>query len=62
MRCIGLDIHRDFCEVAIAEGGRVRSAGALGIPWGTPFTRTGEGIRPFRPRAPFRGREHLRVQ
>ena len=27
MRCIGLDIHRDFCEVAIAEHGRVRSAG-----------------------------------
>jgi transposase len=27
MRCIGLDVHRDFCEVAIAEGGRVRSAG-----------------------------------
>lgn len=27
MRCIGLDIHRDFCEVAIAEGGQVRSAG-----------------------------------
>lgn len=27
MRCIGLDIHRDFCEVAIAESGQVRSAG-----------------------------------
>src|SRR5687767_11664356 len=27
MRCIGLDVHRDFCEVAIAEGGSVRSAG-----------------------------------
>jgi transposase len=27
MRCIGLDAHRDFCEVAIAEGGQVRSAG-----------------------------------
>jgi transposase len=27
MRCIGLDVHRDFCEVAIAEHGRVRSAG-----------------------------------
>ena len=27
MRAIGLDIHRDFCEVAIAEGGRVRGAG-----------------------------------
>lgn len=27
MRCIGLDVHRDFCEVAIAEAGQVRSAG-----------------------------------
>jgi transposase len=26
MRLIGLDVHRDFCEVAIAEGGRVRRA------------------------------------
>jgi transposase len=24
-----LDVHRDFCEVAIAEGGRVRSAGRI---------------------------------
>lgn len=30
MRCIGLDIHRDFCAVAIAEEGRVRSAGRIG--------------------------------
>jgi transposase len=30
MRAIGLDIHRDFCEVAIAEGGRVRDAGRVG--------------------------------
>jgi len=29
MRFIGLDVHRDFCEVAIAEGGRVRSAGRI---------------------------------
>lgn len=28
-RAIGLDVHRDFCEVAIAEGGRVRSAGRI---------------------------------
>jgi transposase len=26
MRFIGLDVHRDFCEVAIAEGDRVRRA------------------------------------
>ena len=24
-----MDVHRDFCEVAIAEGGRVRSAGRI---------------------------------
>jgi hypothetical protein len=29
MRCIGLDVHRDFCQVAIAEGGRVRHAGRI---------------------------------
>jgi transposase len=29
MRVFGLDVHRDFCEVAIAEGGVVRSAGRL---------------------------------
>jgi transposase len=29
MRFIGLDVHRDFCEVAISEGGRARSAGRV---------------------------------
>ncbi len=29
MRCIGLDVHREFCEVAILEEGRVRSAGRV---------------------------------
>ena len=28
-RAIGLDVHRDFCEVAIGEGGRARSAGRV---------------------------------
>jgi transposase len=28
-RSIGLDVHRDFCEVAIGEGGAVRSAGRI---------------------------------
>jgi transposase len=28
-RAIGLDVHRDFCEVAIADAGRVRSAGRI---------------------------------
>ena len=29
MRFIGMDIHRDFCEVAICEDGKVRSAGRI---------------------------------
>ncbi len=29
MRDIGLDVHRDFCEVAIAELGELRSAGRI---------------------------------
>src|SRR5437763_118486 len=28
-RAIGLDVHRDFCEVAICEDGEVRSAGRV---------------------------------
>jgi transposase len=29
MRFVGLDVHRDFCEVAIAEAGEVRLAGRV---------------------------------
>jgi transposase len=29
VRAIGLDVHLDFCEVAISEGGEVRSAGRI---------------------------------
>src|SRR5213592_1631238 len=29
MRSIALDVHRDFCEVAIAEAGQVRLAGRV---------------------------------
>ena len=29
MRFVGLDVHRDFCEVAIVEQGRVRSCGRV---------------------------------
>ncbi len=29
MRSIGLDVHRDFCEVAIVEAGEVRAAGRI---------------------------------
>jgi transposase len=28
-RSIGFDVHRDFCQVAIADGGRARSAGRI---------------------------------
>jgi transposase len=28
-RSIGLDVHRDFCGVAIGDGGRARSAGRI---------------------------------
>ena len=28
-RAIGLDVHREFCEVAICEDGMVRSAGRV---------------------------------
>jgi hypothetical protein len=29
VRAVALDVHRDFCEVAIVAGGRVRSAGRV---------------------------------
>jgi hypothetical protein len=29
VRAIGIDVHRDFCEVAIAQDGGVRSAGRV---------------------------------
>ncbi len=29
MRAIGLDVHQSFCEVAICEGGKTRSAGRV---------------------------------
>jgi transposase len=29
VRDVGLDVHRDFCEIAIVEGGEVRSAGRI---------------------------------
>jgi len=28
-RAIGLDVHRDFCEVSIAQDGEVRSSGRV---------------------------------
>ena len=38
-RCIGLDVHRDFAQVAVWEDGRVRHAGQVTI--------TGEGLGVF---------------
>ena len=29
MRSIGMDVHRDFCEVALVEDGTVRSVGRI---------------------------------
>lgn len=29
MRSIGMDVHRDFCQVAIAEAGQVRATGRI---------------------------------
>ena len=29
MRAIGMDVHRDFCEIAVSENGRVRSLGKI---------------------------------
>jgi transposase len=45
MRWVGLDVHRDFCEVAIVEQGRVRSAGRVPT---TPeaLTLFGESLGP----------------
>jgi transposase len=34
VRFIGLDVHRDFCEVAISDGGKARSAGRVGTSAG----------------------------
>jgi hypothetical protein len=31
VRFIGLDVHRDFCEVAISEGGKARGAGRVAV-------------------------------
>jgi transposase len=28
-RAVGLDVHRDFCVIAICEDGKVRSAGRV---------------------------------
>ena len=30
-RCIGLDVHRDFAQVAIWQGGLVRQAGQIAM-------------------------------
>lgn len=30
-RCIGMDVHREFAQIAVWENGRVRQAGKLGL-------------------------------
>ena len=30
-RCIGLDVHREFAQIAVWENGRVRQAGQIGL-------------------------------
>ena len=34
VRAVALDVHRDFCEVAIVAEGRLRSAGRIQTPAG----------------------------
>lgn len=41
MRGLGLDVHRDFCEVAIAENDEVRSAGRIATRVDAPEATTG---------------------
>jgi hypothetical protein len=38
-RCIGLDVHREFAQVAVSQGGLVIQAGR--------FATTPEGVRAF---------------
>lgn len=45
MPCVGLDVHRDFCEIAIAEGGRVRAAGRVATE-PAALTRLAEDLGP----------------
>ncbi len=40
MRFFGIDVHLEFCEVAVAEGGKVSQAGRI--------ASTPEAIREFR--------------
>lgn len=41
MRFIGLDVHLDFCEIAICEAGKVRSAGRVPSSPGVPVRLVG---------------------
>jgi transposase len=45
LRFIGLDVHRDFCEIAISEGSKARSAGRVNT---TPeaLTTLGNSLAP----------------
>jgi hypothetical protein len=41
-RAIGLDVHPDFCEIAVCEDGKVRSVGRVGS---TPEALKVHGLR-----------------
>ena len=43
VRAIGMDVHRDFCEIAIAEDGKVRSAGRIATAGGAGAVRAQPG-------------------
>jgi transposase len=45
VRFIGLDVHRDFCEVAICEEGRVRSGPRIATS-PEPLARFAETLGP----------------
>ena len=42
-RCIGMDVHREFAQIAVWEDGLVRQAGQIAL--------TDEGLRIFAGRA-----------
>ncbi len=77
MRWFGLDVHRDFCEVALVDEEGVRSAGRIAtrMPTLELFAQSlgpGDGargddrcrqdrLRARAPRDPGRGREHAQA-
>ncbi len=56
MRAIGLDVHRDWCDVAIYEDGKVRSAGRAHLPWRAEAAR--QALHEWRDEATRKQREY----